>query len=93
MPNKWLPTRRSFSAEPGRPFLAFPDYGCFLLNAVMLIRAHYGPSGYDAPSGSALSRARCALISGFFSKSAKEKRRRRFPGLRTFLCLTWFLVL
>ena len=57
MPNKWLPTRRSFSAELGRPFLTFPDYGCFLLNAVMLIRAHYGPSGYDPLSGSALSRA------------------------------------
>jgi len=72
MPNKWLPTRRSFSAEAGRPFLAFPDYGCFLLNAVMLIRAHYGPSGYDAPSGSALSQARCALISGSFQKALKK---------------------
>ena len=40
MPNKWLPTRRSFSAEPGR---------------LLLIGAHYGPSGYDALSGSVLS--------------------------------------
>jgi hypothetical protein len=42
MPKKWLPTRRSFSAEPGR---------------LLLIGAHYGPSGYDALSGSALSLA------------------------------------
>jgi hypothetical protein len=35
MPNKWLPTRRSFSAEPGR---------------LLLIGAHYGPSGFRVAS-------------------------------------------